>query len=154
MELKDIATIAGKPGLYKILKPTKTGVIVEAINEKRNKLVVSAHQRISILKEISIYVTSAEDSVAIEDVFLKIKDKHNGENVDVKVSDTDALRNFMESILEDYDKERVYPSDIKKIVNWYNTLISYFPDLFEVENVAEPAEKPEESEEEVKSEEK
>ena len=154
MELKDIATIAGKPGLYKILKPTKTGFIVEAINEKRNKLVVSAHQRISILKEISIYVTSAEDSVAIEDVFLKIKDKHNGENVDVKVSDTDALRNFMESILEDYDKERVYPSDIKKIVNWYNTLISYFPDLFEVENVAEPAEKPEESEEEVKSEEK
>ena len=72
MDLKDIASVSGKRGLYKVLKPTRSGVILETLDETRKKLVASANSRVSILKEISIYTTGAESSVLLEDVFMKI----------------------------------------------------------------------------------
>lgn len=150
MNLKDVAAISGKPGLYKILKPTKTGVILETIAKDKKKTVINASQRISVLKEISIYVEGeAEESVALENVFASIKEKH-GDKVDVKVSDVEALISFLESVLPNYDKARVYNSDIKKVVNWYNTLAEFYPESLVVKeegNAEESAESQESTEE-------
>ena len=69
MELSDIATLAGKGGLFKILKPTRTGVILESLDEKKTKLVAGTQYRISILEEISIYTTDAEGSKPLKEIF-------------------------------------------------------------------------------------
>ncbi|GAA4849827.1 DUF5606 domain-containing protein [Algivirga pacifica] len=130
MKLRDVAAIAGKPGLYKILKPTRTGVIVEEIGGTK-KMVVNANQRISVLQEISIYVVGeAEESIPLEDAFKMIHEKCEGK-ADVNVADEASLREFMEDALPNYDQARVYNSDIKKLVNWYNLLAANYPEVFE-----------------------
>ncbi|WP_020526666.1 DUF5606 domain-containing protein [Flexithrix dorotheae] len=132
MTLKDIAAIAGKPGLYKILKPTRNGMIVEAMVGKPNKFVVGTNHRVSVLKEISIYTTGEEESVPLFDVFSTIKEKH-GDQVEVDTKSSESLFGFMEEILPDYDTERVYNSDIKKLISWFNLLSKEAPDVFEKE---------------------
>jgi len=142
MEFKDIATIAGKPGLFRVVKPTRTGIIIEPIGEKGPKRVVNSHQRVSILKEISIYTTTEEESVQLLDVFLSIKEKYEGE-LDVDVSSGEACHEFMEAVLPEYDKARVYPNSIKKIVKWYNVLLAACPEVI----VPEPEEEEKKTEE-------
>ncbi|PWJ43908.1 DUF5606 family protein [Sediminitomix flava] len=141
MNLKDVAAIAGKPGIFKILKPTRNGVIVETIAEKKMKSVVNATQRISVLKEISVYVEGeAEESVPLEDVFGLMKKACEGAKADVNTSDADELADFLASILPAYDRDRVYTSDIKKLVNWYNLLVTYYPEALEAAEEEEDSE--------------
>jgi len=143
--LKEIASVSGKGGLFKILKPTRTGVILETIDEKKTKLVANTNERVSILKEISIYTTGEESSKPLEDV---LKAVHKLYGVDLKVSNksSDAeLRDFMEKVVPDYDAERVYCSDIKKLINWYSILTINFSDLF-VEKKAEATPKTDKTE--------
>jgi hypothetical protein len=129
MELKEIAAVSGKSGLFRVLKPTRTGVILESIDEAKAKLVANANNRVSLLNEISIYTTGKESSVPLEEVLKAIHAKH-GDTLKVNgKSDTRELVSFMESVLPDYDKEKVYQSDIKKLVTWYATLAQYFPEL-------------------------
>lgn len=129
MTLKDIASVAGKSGLYKVLKPSRTGVLLEAIDEKRAKIIANAQQRVSILKEVSIYATNAEGSVPLNEVFLKIQEKH-GAKVEVDTSNSKTLFAFIAEVVPDYDKEKVYPSDVKKLITWYNILSQYYPEVF------------------------
>ncbi len=146
MELKDIASISGKSGLHKIIKPTRTGVIVEALDEHKKKMVVSGNARVSVLKDVSIYTTDAEGSVPLSEVLHKIK-KEFGDDLGVEsTSSPDELEAFMKHILPNYDPEKVYPSDMKKLVTWYYILLKQAPDVLE--------EKEEAKEEEVKSEKK
>ncbi|PMD99388.1 MULTISPECIES: DUF5606 family protein [Siphonobacter] len=131
--LKEIAHISGKPGLYRILKPTRTGVIVETIDEKKGRTVVGANARVSVLKEISVYSDSEEGSKPLPDIFAAIREKH-GEKVeiDAKNASETELREFLGEVFPEFDREKVYPSDIRKMISWYNLLSSYLPEVFEV----------------------
>jgi len=129
MELKEIASISGKGGLYKVLKPTKSGVILEALDESKSKLVATATQRLSLLNEISIYTTDKEGTVSLESVLKKMNlDFGKDLGVDPE-SDATELKAFFKSVLPEYDENRVYVSDIKKLVKWYRVLSLYAPEV-------------------------
>src|SRR4030095_16649504 len=130
MTLSDIATISGKGGLYKVLAPTKSGVILESLDDAKSKMVATTSHRLSLLNEISIYTTTKEGTVGLEDVLKKIhKDFNNDLGVDVN-SDGSELKAFMKAVLPEYDEDRVYVSDIKKLVRWYESILRYVPELF------------------------
>lgn len=130
MELSEIASISGKGGLFKVLKPGKSGVLLEALDATKSRIVASATQRLSILSEISIYTTTKEGTVALEDVLKKIhKDFNDDLGVDGN-SEANELKAFLKSVLPEYDENRVYVSDIKKLVKWYTTLLEQAPEVF------------------------
>ena len=129
MTIADIATVSGKGGLYKVLAPTKSGVILESLDDAKTKMVATTNHRLSLLHEISIYTTTKEGNVPLEDVLKKVqKDFGDDPGVDAN-SDSDELRAFMKSILPDYDEDRVYTSDIKKLVRWYGLIRKYAPEV-------------------------
>lgn len=120
MSLDKILSIAGKPGLYQIVTQTRTGAVVESLIDKK-RITVGAHSNISILSEIAIYTLSEE--VPLREVLKKVKDKEGGQPTSISHKDSkDALEEFFFEVLPDYDEDRVYPSDIKKVVQWYNLL--------------------------------
>jgi hypothetical protein len=130
MNLKDIAHISGKSGLHRILKPTRTGMIVESLDEKKTKQVVGMQTRVSVLKEISIYTSTSEGSQPLEKVMDKVYEKY-GEELPVEPdSSSEALSEFLASVLPDFDRSRVYVSDIKRLVSWYSLLIIHAPQMF------------------------
>ena len=138
--LKEIANVSGKGGLFRILKPSRAGVIVESLDAKREKTLIGPTARVSVLKDVSIFTDGEEESVPLADVFLKIREEH-GEEVALQIktaSDKDLLE-FLNKILPDFDRSKVYISDIKKIITWYNVLSKYTPELF-VETPAEVTE--------------
>ncbi|MFD2519279.1 DUF5606 family protein [Emticicia soli] len=129
--LRDIAHISGKSGLYKILKPGRNGVIVETLDDKKQREMVSANARVSVLKDISIYTEDQNKSVPLSDIFLKIRELH-GETVadEYKNFSNNQLFDFFGEIVSDFDRQRVYASDIKKIIGWYNVLSKNLPEVF------------------------
>ena len=139
MTFNEIASIAGKGGLFHILKPTRSGVIVETLDDQPKKLVIGANQRVSILKEVSIYTTGTEDSAPLEDIMRKIHAEFDGDP-GVDTSDGEELKAFLKHVVPDYDTERVYVSDMKKLVNWYKILVAYAPEVLVEEEKPEVAE--------------
>ena len=127
--LKEIANVSGKSGLYRILKPSRSGVIVESLDGKKEKTMIGASARVSVLQDVSIFVGSQEDSVALSNVFMKIKQIH-GDKVplDLKQASDKDLIEFMNEVLPEFDRDRVY--DIKKIITWFNTISESYPDAF------------------------
>ncbi len=119
MDLSGIISIAGMSGLYKVVAQTKSGLIVESIVEKKRIPTYATH-RISALEEVSVFTTG--DDMPLKDVFQKIVDKlAGGPALDSKSPD-EQLKSFLGEAVPEYDKERVYISDIRKIINWYNIL--------------------------------
>ncbi|NVJ46534.1 MAG: DUF5606 domain-containing protein [Cytophagia bacterium] len=139
MNFGEIAAVAGKGGLFKVLKPSKAGVILESLDGKKSKLVVGADARVSILSEISIYTHTQEGSTPLVEVMRKIHEEFEGDTGLDKNSDGDELKSFLKHILPDYDEDRVYVSDIKKLVTWYNLLAKIDPDSFMKDEEAEEA---------------
>jgi hypothetical protein len=137
MNFKDIATVAGKPGLYKVLKPTRSGVVLESMDEKKTKLVAGMSQRVSILSDISIYTMTEEGAEPLESVMKKIETEYNGDTGVESSSSDSELRAFLKSILPDYDEARVYTSDIKKLVTWYKIIRAAAPEVFQESEEAE-----------------
>lgn len=129
MEFKDIAAVSGKGGLFKILKPTKSGVILESLDDKKSRLVATVHNKISVLEEISIYTHTSDGTTPLKEVFYTIHNEFKGDTGLDKNSDSDELKSFFEHVLKDYDEDRVYVSDIKKMVTWYNVLVKEAPEL-------------------------
>ncbi|MBF8149463.1 DUF5606 domain-containing protein [Winogradskyella sp. F6397] len=120
MSLDTILSISGKPGLYQIVTQTRTGAVVESLIDKK-RITVGAHSNISILSEIAIYTLTEE--VPLRDVLKKVKEKEGGQQTSISHKDgKDVLEEFFFEVLPDYDEDRVYPSDIKKVVQWYNLL--------------------------------
>jgi hypothetical protein len=120
MSLDKILSISGKPGLHQIVTQTRTGAVVESLIDKK-RITVGAHSNISILSEIAIYTLTEE--VPLKEVLKKIKDKEKAQPTSISHKDSkDVLEEFFFEILPDYDENRVYPSDIKKVVQWYNLL--------------------------------
>lgn len=131
MNFKDIATVAGKPGLYKVLKPTRSGVVLESMDDKKTKLVAGMAQRVSILSDISIYTLTEEGAEPLESVMKKIEAEYKGDTgVDSSSSDNE-LRAFLKSVLPEFDEARVYTSDIKKLVAWYKIIRASIPEVLE-----------------------
>ena len=129
MTIADIATVSGKGGLYKVLAPTKSGVILESLDYSKTKMVATTNHRLSLLNEISIYTTTREGNIPLEEVFKKIQqDFGDDPGVDAN-SDSDELKAFMKSILPEYDESRVYTSDIKKLVRWYGLIRRHAPEV-------------------------
>ncbi len=119
MDLKGILAIAGQPGLFEMISQAKNSIIVESLITKK-RMPAYATSKISALEDIAIY-TYTED-VPLVEVFKKIFKKETGGNaIDHKAS-AKQLKEYLAEILPDYDKDRVYVSDIKKIMQWYNTL--------------------------------
>lgn len=130
MELSEIASVSGKGGLYKVVKPGKTGVLLESLDVAKTKVVAGGSQRMSLLNEISIYTTTKDGTVALQDVLKKInKDFGTDLGLDAN-SDPSELKSFLKSVLPEYDQDRVYVSDIKKLVKWYSILHEYAPEIF------------------------
>lgn len=130
MNFKDLATVAGKPGLYKILKPSRTGVILESLDEKKIKLVAGMAQRVSILGDISIYTLTEEGAEPLESVMKKIEAEFKGDlGLETNPAESE-LRAFMKHVLPTVDEGRVYTSDIKKLVSWYKIIRTQAPEVF------------------------
>jgi hypothetical protein len=130
--LQEVATISGKPGLYRIVKPGRAGVIVETLDAQKKREMVSANARVSVLKEISVYTTDHNVSKPLSEIFTALKAKHaDGIKIDLKAESAAGLFKFFGEIMPDFDTERVYPTDIKKILNWFNVLVAYLPEAFE-----------------------
>jgi hypothetical protein len=133
MELRDIASVAGRGGLFKVVKPGKSGVLLESIDEAKTKLVASASNKLSLLEEISIYTRTKEGTAPLGEVLRKIKREFAGDpGVDAN-SDSAELKAFMKSVLPEYDEDRVYVSDIKKLVKWYTAILKYAPEILKEE---------------------
>lgn len=120
MSLEKILAIGGKPGLFKLIAQTRGGFVAESLVDKK-RISVSVHQNVSVLNEIAIY--TLEEEVPLREVFKSIKEKENGGITSVKPKDSkDKLEEFFFEVLPNYDEDRVYASDIKKVVQWYNLL--------------------------------
>jgi hypothetical protein len=145
MTLDKIATVSGKGGLFKVVAPTKSGVILEAMDDTHAKMIATTNHRLSLLNEISIYTTTKEGTVPLEEVLKKIhKDFKDDLGVDAN-SDAAELKAFLKSILPEYDEDRVYVSDIKKLVKWYDLIGKHAPEFFTTEKTEKKSEGEKES---------
>lgn len=129
--LKGILSIAGRPGLFKLINPGKNMLIVESLQTGK-RTPAYAHDKVISLADISMYTIG--DDVPLSTVLESVKTVANGEPVDVKgfKSDTE-IRDFFAKVLPDFDDERVYTNDIKKLLNWYNQLLAAGITTFEAE---------------------
>ena len=119
IDLKGIISISGMPGLYKVVAQSKNGVIVESLTDKKRFPAFASH-KISTLEDISMYTTG--DDKPLREIMKSIYDKENGGAcIDAKKEDKDIVDYFL-SVLPDYDKERVYLSNMRKLFSWYNQL--------------------------------
>lgn len=136
--LKRILSISGKQGLFRLVNQGKNMLIVESLlNGKRTP--AYAHGKIISLGDIAIY--TVENDVPLADVFEAVKEKNEGKHVDVKaLGDDEAVRAYFKEILPDFDEERVYTTDIKKVFNWYNQLLDAGFTTFKEETAEKPAE--------------
>lgn len=129
MNLKDIASVTGKGGLYQIMKPSRTGVILESLDNEKKKVVAHAHDRVSVLDEISIYTTDAEGNVPLQTIFNTMH-KEFGDDLGIDSKSSKAeIMSFLKHVLPNYDENQVYPSDVKKLVSWYNILLKEAPEV-------------------------
>lgn len=120
MDLKEILAVSGYPGLYQFVSQGRNGIIVESLVDKK-RTNVPASAKVSSMYDIAVFTDT--DEVPLREVFQKIKDKTNGETaLDIKTSKDDELKKYFAEILPNYDKDRVYMSDIKKMISWYNIL--------------------------------
>lgn len=120
--LKTILSVSGKPGLYKLMSSGKNMVIVESLMDNK-KMPIHARDKVVSLGDISIYTD--ENEAPLKDILITIKEKESGAKASIATNaKPEELKKYFEEILPNFDKDRVYPTDIKKIISWYNLLIN------------------------------
>ena len=137
--LKKILSVSGKPGLYKLVSQGKSMLIVEALTDGR-RLPVYAREKIISLGDIAIYTDG--DEVPLYEVLNSVKAKEEGKaasSIDAARATPDELRAYMAEVLPNFDRERVYPTDIKRLLSWYNLLIGAGITDFDPQEAAEEA---------------
>lgn len=141
--LKTILSISGKPGLFKLISQGRNMLIVETIDAAKKRLPTRGNDKVTSLGDISMYTT--EDDVPLSKVLTAVKEKENGAPVslDIKKATPQELQNYFAEVLPNFDRDRVYNNDIKKLLSWYNILITNGITSFE-----EEAETPESKSEE------
>ena len=121
MKLNQILTISGMPGLYQLQSRTRSGFLALSLLDGK-RISIGLRNNVSLLSEIAIYTLQEERP--LEEVFKEIKEKENGQKTTISHKATnEELEAYFFSVIPDYDEDRVYPSDIKKIIQWYNLLI-------------------------------
>lgn len=134
MTLEKIVAISGKPGLYQIISQSAKGLIVESLIDKK-RMPVNALQNVSVLNDIAIYTHEEEEP--LRNVFKTIAEKAESKEVLDHKESNDKLTDFFSEILPNYDEERVYASNIKKVVQWYNLLAK---NQFDFASIKDPEE--------------
>ncbi|MFZ5941075.1 MAG: DUF5606 domain-containing protein [Bacteroidota bacterium] len=119
INLKDILSISGKSGLFRYVAQARNGIVVESLDDKK-RFVAGVHEKVSSLEDIAIFTTGEE--VPLGQVFLAISEKESGGSAIASKSGNEELKKYLLEVLPDYDPERVYVSDIRKLLSWYNIL--------------------------------
>lgn len=142
--LKGILSISGRPGLFRLVNPGKNMLIVESLATGKRTPAYS-HDKVISLGDISIY--TVEEDVPLADVLKAIKVKMEGKPVDVKALGKDEnIRAFFAEVLPEFDDERVYTNDIKKLLSWYNQLLAAGIDTFKAPEDEDEPEAPKSAE--------
>jgi len=121
--LETILAISGKPGLYKLVSRGNNSLIVETLDVQKKRMPIFGTDKVISLGDIAMYTDDEE--VPLRRVFKNIFDKESGKKIalDYKKASKDELAAFMAEALPNYDRDRVYPADMKKLAQWYNILI-------------------------------
>jgi hypothetical protein len=150
MNLKEILSISGKPGLHKLVAQSRNGVIVESLSAGK-RFPVMASQNVSSLADIAIY--TYEDEISLAEIFKAIYKKEEGKACISHKESAATVEAYIAEVIPDFDRERVYQSDMRKVLNWYNTLLEHgLVDLEDEQDAA--ADEAEQKEEEAKKDEK
>jgi hypothetical protein len=120
MSLDKILAISGKPGLYELKVQTRSGFLAESLLDGK-KLNVGLQSNVSLLSEISVYTYEGEKPLA--EILKAIAEKEDNKQTTINKEDKATLEQYFSEVVPDYDTDRVYASDMKKIVNWYNLLV-------------------------------
>lgn len=121
MNLEKVLAISGKPGLYELKAQTRGGFVAESLADGK-KISVNVRHNVSMLSEIAMYTYTEE--VPLREVFQKIAEKENGEEAISHKESKAKLEKYFKEVLPEYDEDRVYASDIKKVFQWYNILVN------------------------------
>lgn len=135
MELSQIISIAGKPGLHQIISQSRGGVIVSSLDTGK-KMAVGQTQRVSALSDISIYTMDGD--ILLKEIFERIYAHTNGGAIEIDLKDDETVRDFFTEVVPEHDDSRVYHSDIRKLIKWFNSLLA--KDLLTMDKGAEEAE--------------
>jgi hypothetical protein len=120
MDLSKIISINGMSGLYKVIAQSKVGFIAESLADKK-RIPVHSNAKVSVLDNISVFVKNGE-TIPLQDLLRKIYEKEGGKPAPDSKSSDEELKKYFESVLPEYDKEKVHTSDIRKAILWYNLL--------------------------------
>ena len=120
MEFSKIISVTGKPGLFKVISQSKNAVIAESLIDKK-RVAINATQNVSLLENIAIY--TYEEDVPLLDVFTSMFEKTAGKEALSHKENSKNLTAFFADVLPGYDEERVYASNIKKVIQWFNALV-------------------------------
>jgi hypothetical protein len=126
-ELQELAAISGMPGLYRLVRAARHGVLVESLDEKATRTLAPARNKVSLLSEISIYTQDPDETVPLTEVFERIYQKHGAASPVTSKSSEGELTDFLAGVIPDYDRDRVYLSDIKKLASWYGIVSKHRP---------------------------
>ena len=139
MEFSKIISVGGRPGLFQVISQSKNAIIVQGINDTK-RVAINATQNVSLLENIAIY--TYEEDLPLLEVFKAMSEKTNGEKAISHKESGNRLTSFFAEVLPNYDDERVYTSNIKKVIQWFNILIDAGMDFSAVteENTAKEAE--------------
>ena len=137
MEFNKIISVAGKPGLFHAISQTKTGFIVESLVDKK-RFPIHSTNNVSLLENIAIY--TYEEEVPLLTVFKTIYEKNEGKETISHKESGQKLTAYFSEILPEYDEERVYTSNIKKVIQWYNLLVKSGLDFSIIETTEENSE--------------
>ena len=134
MEFSKIIAVSGKPGLFQVVSQSKNAVIAESLVEKK-RLAINTTQNVSLLENIAIY--TYEEDMPLLDVFTSIFKKTEGKEALSHKESSKKLTAFFTEVIPNYDDERVYASNIKKVIQWYNILTKAGMDFSKVEKSTE-----------------
>lgn len=145
VEIKDVVALTGAPGLFQVVKADDKAIVIESLDARKKRQMVKGNMMVSKLMDVSIY--TADDSEPLVHVLQKVKEKYGSELPVSKKNSKEELMEFLGSVLPDYDPERVYPSNVKKLLSWYRILDEMEVNLELPEEDSEEADAEESSEE-------
>ena len=126
-DLKELAAISGQSGLFRLLKPARHGVLVESLDEKAARSLAPASNKVSLLSEIGMYTQDSDETLPLTEIFDRIHQKHGTSLPVSNKSGESELKAFLADVMPEYDRDRVYLSDIKKLATWYGIVSQHVP---------------------------
>ena len=127
LSIKDVVSISGSPGLFQILKSNDNVIVVESMDDRKRRQLIKGNMMVSKLMDVSIYTD--DDSEPLVNVLKQIKEKFGTSLPVSKKSSKDDLMGFLGEVLPNFDRERVYPSNVKKLISWYGIINAFDVDL-------------------------